>query len=139
MKQPLFRRRPLADDKTAKFEASLNITEPTFLDIDVIAPVNRRNGIIKAKTQTWLVPGRDIVGDGIIVEIPGFVLDIINPTTHETAQLDALPNKEINIRASLTMTCGCPITKDGIWNSDDIMVSAIVKKEGSKTGGITAF
>ena len=133
MKNPIARRQNLSDDETAKFEAFLNITEPTFLDIEVIAPVNRRNSTVKATTQTWLVPGKDIIGDGIVVEIPGFVLDIINPTTHRVTSLESLPDKQLTIKASLTMTCGCPVTKGGLWNSEDITVNAIIRKEGEKT------
>jgi len=38
------------------------------------------------------------------------------------------------VKASVVMMCGCPISKGGIWNSDDITINAIAKKEGLKVG-----
>jgi len=136
LKKPIVRGQSITDSATAKFVAQVNITEPTFADIEVTAPVNRRNGTVKATTQVWLIPGKDISGDGIIVEIPGFILDVIYPTTHQFIKLDSIKNGDLTFKASLTLECGCPITKGGVWNSDDIQVNAIVKKEGVKTGEI---
>jgi len=136
LKKPIVRGQSITDSATAKFVAQVNITEPTFADIEVTAPVNRRNGTVKATTQVWLIPGKDILGDGVIVEIPGFILDVIYPTTHQFIKLDSIKNGDLTFKASLTLECGCPITKGGVWNSDDIQVNAIVKKEGVKTGEI---
>jgi len=133
IKKPIARGQSITDSATAKFVATVNITEPTFADIEVIAPVNRRNGTVKATTQVWLIPGKDILGDGIVLEIPGFILDILSPTTHQFIKLDSIKSGELKFKASLTLECGCPITKGGVWNSDDITVSAIVKREGVKT------
>ncbi|WP_183573065.1 hypothetical protein HDF18_06355 [Mucilaginibacter sp. X5P1] len=137
IKKPIVRGQSLTDSATAKFVAEVNITEPTFADIEVIAPVNRRNGTVKASTQIWLIPGKNILGDGIVLEIPGFILDVLSPTTHQFIKLDSLKNGELKFKASLTLECGCPITNGGIWNSDDIAVNAIVKKEGVKTGELS--
>ncbi|MDB5115669.1 MAG: hypothetical protein JWQ79_1161 [Mucilaginibacter sp.] len=134
MKNPVLRGKTITDSATAKFVASVNITEPTFADIEVIAPVNRKNGTIKASTQVWLIPGKDILGEGIVLEIPGFIVDVLAPSIHEFIKLDTIKNKELKFRASLTMACGCPIAKGGVWNSDDITVNAIVKREGIKIG-----
>jgi len=136
IKKPITRGQLITDSATAKFVAQVNITEPTFADIEVTAPVNRRNGTVRATTQVWLIPGKDILGDGIILEIPGFILDVIYPTTHQFIKLDSIKNGNLTFKTSLTLECGCPITKGGVWNSDDIVVSAIVKREGVKTGEI---
>jgi len=136
LKKPIVRGQSITDSATAKFVAQVNITEPTFADIEVTAPVNRRNGTVKATTQVWLIPGKDILGDGVIVEIPGFILDLIYPTTHQFIKLDSIKNGDLTFKANLTLECGCPITKGGVWNSDDIQVNAIVKKEGVKIGEI---
>jgi len=136
LKNPILRGKTITDSATAKFVATVNITEPTFADIEVIAPVNRRNGTVKATTQVWLIPGKDILGEGIVLEIPGFILDVLSPTTHQFIKLDTIKNGELKFKASLTLECGCPISKGGVWNSDDITVNAIVKREGVKTGEI---
>ena len=42
----------------------------------------------KATVQIWLIPGRSIAGDGLIVEIPGFAVNIAAPRMHEVIALE---------------------------------------------------
>lgn len=123
----------ITDSTTAKFEAKLNLTEPVFADIEIEAPVNRRNAAIKATTQQWIIPGKNIIGEGIVLEIPGFIIDVLAPNTHQQIKLDDLKNGELKFKTSITMSCGCPISKGGVWDADSITVRAIIKKEGVKT------
>ncbi|GLU51643.1 hypothetical protein Dfri01_11040 [Dyadobacter frigoris] len=132
LKTPHKRNDRLTDDKTAKFEASVNIQEPTFVSVEVIAPVNRKSSAIKASTQLWLIPGKDIDEEGIVLDIPGFILDILEPQTHRIMLLEKMADKKVKIKINLTMLCGCAITKGGVWDSEQIEVKAIVKKDGVK-------
>ena len=134
MKKPFSRGQALTDSTTAKFEASIDISEPTFVDIEVLAPVNRKSAAVKGSTQIWLIPGKPILGEGIVIEVPGFILDVLYPNTHQVIKLDAVKKGILTFKASLTMTCGCPITKGGVWNADDITIRAVVKKEGVRLG-----
>lgn len=131
MKNPIVRGQSITDSTTAKFEASVAITEPTFVDIEVTAPVVHKSAAIKVSTQLWLIPGKDILGEGIVLEIPGFILHGLYPTIHEMIKLESLKKGELIFKANLTLMCGCPITKGGVWNSDDIDIKAIVKKDGA--------
>lgn len=120
----------ITDDQTAKFVAELAITEPTLVDIEVIAPFNRKHAAIKSSTQLWAIPGKDISGDGIILEIPGFILDILSPKTHEVLEFASNQPKEIPLKINLVMMCGCVIQNDGIWNAKNYEVTATVRKNG---------
>lgn len=66
-------------DGAAKFEASIDIDEPTLITIDVEAPYIHKDNMIKSSTQMWLIPGKDIDGEGIIIEVPGFSIDARSP------------------------------------------------------------
>jgi hypothetical protein len=134
MKTPVVRGKSIVDEKTALFEATVNIEDPTLIDIEVLAPVNRRNAAVSGSTQLWLLPGKAIAGDGIVIELSGYILDILTPNTHQIIPIDSLKNKSLDFKVSLTMLCGCPISKGGVWNSDDIEIKAILKKEGVATG-----
>lgn len=59
-------------DGAAKFETSIDISEPALITIEVDAPLVTKPRMIKSSTQMWLIPGKDITGEGIIIEIPGF-------------------------------------------------------------------
>lgn len=128
--KPKVRHERITDDKTAKFVAVLNISEPLLVDIEAIAPFNRKSASIKATTQVWAIPNKDVLGDGIILEIPGFVVDILSPTTHEVFSFDAKQSREVTLRVNTVMMCGCVIQNEGVWNASNYDVVAIVRKEG---------
>lgn len=76
MKEAHVRHQRITEASTAKFETSLNIDAPTFVTIEVLAPANAIQSQVKAQTQVWLIPGKHLEGEGIIIEIPGFVIDV---------------------------------------------------------------
>jgi hypothetical protein len=59
-------------DWAAMYETSIDIAEPMLVTIDVEAPYVDKTNMIKSSTQMWLIPGKDIVGEGVIIEVPGF-------------------------------------------------------------------
>ena len=61
------------------FETSIDIAEPRLVTIDVEAPYSDKTHMVKSSTQIWLIPGRDIVGEGVIIEVPGFAVDARAP------------------------------------------------------------
>jgi hypothetical protein len=130
METPHKRKDVLADDQTAKFSASIDIAEPVLITIEVMAPMNHKQSQVRATTELWLIPGKHIEGDGIILEIPGFIIDILHPRTHNFIQLTSLREKSIEVKANIVMMCGCIITKGGVWNADDMEVKVLVKKDG---------
>ncbi|MDC6385710.1 hypothetical protein D2V93_09080 [Flagellimonas taeanensis] len=130
MKTPIGRNTQLTDDKTAGFLAVVDIDEPTFVLVEVLSPYNKKNAQVHASTELWLIPGKDILGDGVVVEIPGFIIDILTPNTHQYISKQSIGNG-LDIRANMVMMCGCPIEKGGTWDSTPMEVVAILKKDGT--------
>jgi hypothetical protein len=98
MIEPKTRFGMIADD-SAKFETSIDIDEPRLITIDVEAPYIHKTNMIKSSTQMWLIPGKDIVGEGIIIEVPGFSVD-----AHAPANASLVNNKVvIPVRARIVM------------------------------------
>ncbi|MFS1524050.1 hypothetical protein ACL7TT_08040 [Microbulbifer sp. 2304DJ12-6] len=126
MKTPRERYLPIATG-AAHFTAALDISEPVFVTIEILAPYIKKQARVVAQTQTWLVPGKPISGDGLVVEIPGMVVDLLSPQTHLYTGLDKSPYE---IRANVVMMCGCSITKGGLWDGSKIEVVALVQKDG---------
>jgi hypothetical protein len=79
MSEPKTRFGKIADG-AAMFETSIDIAEPRLITIDVEAPYIDKTNMIKSSTQIWLIPGKDIAGDGLIVEVPGFFVDADSPS-----------------------------------------------------------
>ncbi len=70
------------------------------------------------------------LSDGVVVEIPGFIIDILTPNTHQYISKQSIGNG-LDIRANMVMMCGCPIEKGGTWDSTPMEVVAILKKGGT--------
>lgn len=126
MRQPHTREGRLTNDNTAGFLAMLDIEEPVFVTVEVWAPVNQRQATVHASTQLWMIPGKHIEGDGLILEIPGMVVNALYPQTHEFMQLSDLDMGMVDVRANVVMMCGCTISEGGLWDAADIQVRALV-------------
>lgn len=131
MRQPTKRYDKLSTPGAAKFETTLNLSEPTFVTVTAVAPYAKKQARVETSTQLWLIPGKDIVGDGIILEIPGFVIDVLNPQTHQTVN-----EKQLNIRANIVMMCGCPTSEGGLWDSSEFEIRAMIKKSGEMVDSV---
>ena len=129
MKTPKERHGVQSDLDTAGFLATLDLEDPVFVTVEAFAPFHRKNAMTKASTQLWLIPGKDILGDGIVLEFPGFVVDILAPNTHQYIPLKSVA-QGLDVKANIVMMCGCPIEKGGIWDSEGMEVKAKVKKDG---------
>ncbi|MGG7467653.1 hypothetical protein ACVVIH_02065 [Chryseobacterium arthrosphaerae] len=130
MKKPKIRGNSIADEQTGGFIANIDIDEPTFVTVEVISPLNSRQAQATVTTELWLIPGKDILGEGLILEIPGYIIDILKPRTHQYIALNTIKDKPFLFQANIVMMCGCVIDKGGVWNSDEIEVKGILKKDG---------
>ncbi|MCH9692145.1 MAG: hypothetical protein K0U59_08820 [Gammaproteobacteria bacterium] len=126
MQQPKHRYDAIAKGAAA-FRAVLEIDEPVFLTIEVLSPYIKRQARTLSQVQTWLVPGKPIQGDGLIVEVPGMIVDVLSPQTHKYT---SIKNSPFELKANVVMMCGCSLTKGGLWDGDSIEVVAMIKKDG---------
>ncbi len=120
----------IADENTAGFLATIPLEEPRFVTIEVTAPANQKQAAVEASTQVWLIPGKHIEGDGIILEIPGMVINILSPQTHQFISLESLEDGLLPIKANVVMMCGCTISNGGLWDAEQMEVVALVKRNG---------
>ncbi|KQC02665.1 hypothetical protein [Pedobacter sp. Hv1] len=132
MKAVKTRESSIVDAQTAGFLAKIDIDEPTFVSIEVVSPFNHKQAQAKVSTELWLIPGKDILGDGIILEIPGFIIDILKPRTHQYIALSSIKDKPFQFEANVVMMCGCVIEKGGVWNAEEFEVKGILKKDGKQ-------
>jgi hypothetical protein len=129
MMEPLKRGVSVIDKSAAEFEAVLDISEPKLVTIAVSAPYAQRQSLAQNTVQVWLIPGKDITGDGIIVDVYGFSVKVLLPQPHELLRLDG-GRITVPVRANVVMMCGCPVTAGGLWDADKYEVKAFVKHDG---------
>jgi hypothetical protein len=129
MVDPIHRGVPISDGTASKFETTLDISEPKLVTIEVYAPYGQRQSMTRNTSQLWLIPGKNIIGEGIIVEVSGFSVNLLTPQSQEMVKM-ADGKAKVPIRANIVMMCGCPITPNGLWDANKYEVRAIVKFSG---------
>ena len=68
---------------SASFEAKIPMELPTQVRIDAEAPLGYPQAIQKGSKTLTLIPGRDVLGEGIIVELNGLIVNIVSPSPKE--------------------------------------------------------
>ena len=100
MKTPVARGTAITDAQTANFSTTINLERPTLVEVSAYGPMSQRQAANRVTATQWIVPGKDITGgDGWVVELPGFAVDIQAPPSHSkfTGTQDVL------IQANVTM------------------------------------
>lgn len=126
MSTPWVRGERLADENTACYVAKLDLEEPKLIEIVIFAPYGQPQAMAKASVTTWVVPGKHIEGDGIVVDFPGLVVRVTEPTAHTFV---TVPTK-VRLAASVTPMCGCPVDMKTFWPPEAYEVAAYLKKDG---------
>lgn len=125
------RRSRLAEESAAKFVTSIELSEPRLIEVEAFGPLAQPQAAHRVTSSQWVVPGRNIsAGDGWVLELPGFVVDVLAPAAHVTLPLGT---QRVQVRANIVMMCGCPVEPKGIWDADRYEVRAIVHHEGKPT------
>jgi len=119
-----------SSEGAAKFVATIDIDKPRLIEVEAYGPLAQPQAAHKVTSTQWVVPGKDVSGgDGWVLELPGYVVDVLDPPAHvklspETSQVD--------LKANVALMCGCPITPDGLWDANALEVTALIKRNGEK-------
>ncbi len=132
MTTPVTRGVPISDESAAKFSATIDIDEPTQVEVTAYGPLADIQSANRVSATQWVIPGKPISGgDAWVLEMPGFAVKVQAPSMH--SMLTGV-TQAIEIKASVMMMCGCPITPGGIWDANKIEVSALLKRNGKRVG-----
>ncbi len=133
MKEPGTRGKVLSVGKgTAKVQFTLDLKEPMKLLIEVTGPMAAGPNIHREVKTTWIVPGQDIKGDGILFELYGLIVHVYLPKPHEFYPL----GQKVTIGAQVTPMCGCPVRPGFLWDADEYRVRACVFLKGKKVAEV---
>jgi hypothetical protein len=129
MVDPVLRGRAIADESAAKFIASIDIDEPRLIEVSAYGPEANLQAANKVTATQWVVPGKNITeGDAWTLELPGFIVDVLAPPAH------SLQGRAVEIKANVTMMCGCPVAPNGLWDANKFEVSALLYRNGKRMG-----
>ena len=126
------RRAGMSDKSAAKFVAVLDLNEPRMIEVEAFGPLGQPQAAHRVASTQWVVPGRHVSGgDGWVLELPGFVVDVLAPAAAIKLGKNA---SKVDLRANVVMMCGCPIEPRGMWDANSYEVKAIVKRNGEAAG-----
>jgi hypothetical protein len=101
MKTPKARGVPISDQDAAKFEATLDIDEPRYVEVTAYGPLSQRQSANKASATQWVVPGKHInAGDAWMIELSGLLVEVQSPSN--PTQFRGVP-REVKIQAHVAM------------------------------------
>jgi hypothetical protein len=83
----------------AFFQAELPLEQPTQIEIYAEAPLAYPQSIQKGSKTLTLIPGKHILGEGLIIELNGLIVNILNPSPKEILK----KGEELTIKAEVRM------------------------------------
>ena len=108
------------------FLAVLHLEKPTVVEVSAEGPLGNAQATQRTSKTLMLVPGQDVLGEGILLEIHGFIVTAVAPLPDAKVKVGS----PFEVRATVMMTCGCPTEPDGLWDANKIHVVARLLRDG---------
>src|SRR5258708_3330545 len=109
------------------FLAVLNLERPTVGEVTAEGPLGSPEAAQRSSKTLLLVPGEDILGDGIVLAIHRFIVKTLAPQVGTKVKVGS----PFEVKATVTMACGCPTEPGGHWDSNKFRVIARLVREGN--------
>jgi len=68
----------------AFFQAEIPLDKPTQVEIYTEAPLGYPHNVQKGSKTLTLIPGKHILGEGVIIELNGLIVNILSPSPKES-------------------------------------------------------
>ncbi len=85
---------------TAGFLATLQLARPTVVEIAAEGPLGNPQATQRASKTLLLIPGQHVLGEGVLLEIHGFIVDLLAPV----AGAEVRAGQPLPVRVKVTMT-----------------------------------
>ena len=102
------------------FLATVELAAPRLVEVTAEGPLGTPQAMQRSSKTLWLVPGRDVLGEGLVLVLNGFAVRLESPLPDGTSPA----GEPIGVKVHVEMLCGCPLTPGGLWDSDRIEVLA---------------
>lgn len=121
---------PVATEDAARFEAVLELEAPRRIEAVAFGPAAQPQAANRVSATQWVLPGKDLTGgNGWLLVLPGFSVDVLAPPTPLRLAEGA---REVPLRANVTLMCGCPVVPGGLWDAEAYEIRARVHREGER-------
>lgn len=110
----------------AHFVADLQLSHPTLVEVVAEGPLGTEQALRRATKTVLMLPGEDFLGEGLILTLYGFTVVTEVPEGNNGPRAGS----PFEVRANVTMLCGCPTEPGGLWDSDRITITARLVRRG---------
>ncbi|MCP9469180.1 MAG: hypothetical protein NNA31_04170 [Nitrospira sp.] len=114
MRTPRLLEEPIYSTKSsACFTTALDLLHPTQVDITAEGPLSYPAAMQRVSKRVWLIPGQDMTGDGIVLTLYGYIVQIEQPKPNEPL----VAREDLTLRASIRTLSGSWVRPHGDWDS----------------------
>jgi hypothetical protein len=125
---------PLSTEDSAVWKGVIDLPVPRLIEVVARGPLAQPQAMVTVTSQKWVLPGRGVTtGDGWLLELPGLVVDAVEPAAHEQLARGTTSRR---IAVNVAMMCGCPITPGGMWDANGFDVRASVRAPGGEVSDV---
>jgi hypothetical protein len=125
---------PVSSEGSAVWTGVIDLPVPRLVEVVARGPLAQPQAMVTVTSQRWVLPGRGVtIGDGWLLELPGLVVDAVEPAAHEQLEKGA---KSRRLAVNVSMLCGCPITPGGLWDANGFDVRASVRAPGGAVSDV---
>ena len=113
MEEPVYSARP-----AAVFTTTLELRKPTLVEITAEGPLAHPTSMQHASQTVLLIPGHDLINDGIVLHLYGYIVQIEHPKPGQAL----MAKDDVKLRASVRTLSGTLVRPHGDWDSRKIRI-----------------
>jgi hypothetical protein len=100
----------------ASFTAELTLDAPQMITVEASGPLDFPQALTHASTTLLVVPGEDIGGDGVVLELWGYIVEVLDTPRQVAA------GSQFTVHARVRLLCSCPTEPGGLWEAPPVTV-----------------
>jgi hypothetical protein len=105
----------------ARFQTTIPLSAATLIEVSAEGPLGYPDQMARTSKRLVLAPGRHLTGDGLVLEMHGYIIDLMTPDS----SLLVSANARATVRARVRMLCSCPTGPDALWKVNDVRARLI--------------
>jgi len=113
MEEPVYSAKP-----AAAFTTTLALRRPTLVEVAAEGPLAYPDSMRRTAMTVLLIPGQDLSGDGIVLHLNGYIVQIEHPKAGEPL----MAKDDVNLKASVRTLSGTSVRPHGDWDSRKIRI-----------------
>lgn len=119
MRTPHLMEEPIYSSRiSAAFTTTLELQKPTLVEVAAEGPLAYPASARRATTTVLLIPGEDLTGDGIVLHLFGYIVQIEHPKPGEPL----IAKDDVKLRASVRTLSGTLVRPHGDWDARKIRI-----------------